>query len=395
MRIGIDALSVANRSGSGVYTRNLVYNLLEIDRRNEYVIVWPKGLTDFAGPAAPNARVIFVRPGNPFGRSIRSRLAFSPRSAGKPKLDVFHFPASVGPFLGPLEAMAVVLGAKIERGTRTVVTVHDLSFVRRPECFGFFKRQYYRAAVGRGAQIADMVIADSMSARRDLIELAGVTPDAVCVVPLGVDPALRPVRDERVLKSVRDRYALPEQFILFLGTIEPRKNIVRIIESFALIADRVPHHLVIAGRKGWRYRDVFKAPRRLQVESRVHFTDRVAEADVAALYSLADVFVWPSLYEGFGLPVVEAMACGVPVVTSTSSSLPEVAGNAALTVNPLSTEAIAEAVVRVIEDAPLRGELIAKGFVRASELTWRRTATSTLHVYERLCGATQHYSGRG
>jgi glycosyltransferase involved in cell wall biosynthesis len=126
----------------------------------------------------------------------------------------------------------------------------------------------------------------------------------------------------------------------------------------------------------------------------VHFADRIAEADVAALYSLAEVFVWPSLYEGFGLPVVEAMACGVPVVTSNSSSLPEVAGNAALFVDPLSTEAIADAVLRVIEDAPLRGELIAKGFVRASELTWRRTASSTLLVYERLCGTAPYDSGR-
>ena len=117
-------------------------------------------------------------------------------------------------------------------------------------------------------------------------------------------------------------------------------------------------------------------------------------SDIAGLYSLADVFVWPSLYEGFGLPVIEAMACGVPVVTSNSSSLPEVAGNAALTVDPLSTEEIAEAVLRVIEDAPLRGELIAKGFVRASELTWRRTASSTLLVYERLCGTPGYHSNR-
>ena len=394
MRIGIDALSVGNRSGSGVYTRNLVHNLLEIDRQNEYVILWPKGLEEVPPPHASNAKVILVTSRSPIGRSVRSRLAFSSGSASQLKVDAFHFPASVGPFLGPFEAMAVVLGATMQRQVRTIVTVHDLSFVRHPECFGFFRRQYYRAAIGRGAQIADVVIADSMSARRDLIELARVSPDAVCVVPLGVDPELRPVRDERVLNSVREKYALPDRFLLFLGTIEPRKNIVRIMESFASIADRVPHHLVIAGRKGWHYRDVFRAPRRLHIESRVHFADRIAEPDLAGLYSLADVFVWPSLYEGFGLPVVEAMACGVPVVTSNTSSLPEVAGNAALTVDPLSAEEIAEAVLRVIEDAPLRGELIAKGFVRASGLTWRRTASSTLLVYERLCGTPGYHSGR-
>lgn len=387
MRIGIDALSVGNRSGSGFYTRKLVENLLEIDRHNEYVILWPKGLDELAPPRAPNAKVILVRSFNPVSRSVRGRLAFSPGSASQLRVDVFHFPASVGPFLGPLEAMAIVVGAMPQRRVRTVVTVHDLSFVRHPECFGFFRRQYYRAAVGRGARIADTVIADSMSTRADLIEIAGVPPERVCVVPLGVDPELRPVRDERVLKSVREKYALPDRFLLFLGTIEPRKNIVRIIESFASIADRIPHDLVIAGRKGWKYVDVFKAVRRLRVESRVHFAGRIADRDIAAIYSLAEVFVWPSLYEGFGLPVVEAMACGVPVVTSDTSSLPEVAGKAALIVDPLSTGEIAQAVMRVIDDAPLRGELIAKGFVRASELTWRRTASSTLLVYEQLCGA--------
>jgi glycosyltransferase involved in cell wall biosynthesis len=177
---------------------------------------------------------------------------------------------------------------------------------------------------------------------------------------------------------------LPDRFILFLGTIEPRKNIVRIVEVFASLRERLPHHLVIAGRKGWKYQDVFRAVNRLRLESNVHFPGRIAEQDVAALYSLADIFVWPSLYEGFGLPVLEAMACGVPVVTSNTSSLPEVAGSAAIMVDPLSTEEIAGAIMRLVEDAPLRGQLIAKGFVRASELTWRRTAASTLLVYEQL-----------
>lgn len=387
MKIGIDALSVGNRSGSGFYTRKLVENLLDIDRGNEYVILWPKGLDELPPPRAPNAKVVPVRSFNPVSRSVRGRLAFSPASAGRLRVDVFHFPASVGPFLGPLEAMAIVLGAMPQRRVRTVVTVHDLSFVRHPECFGFFRRQYYRAAIGHGARVADTVIADSMSTRSDLIEIAGVPPERVCVVPLGVDPGLRPVRDEHALRSFREKYALPERYLLFVGTIEPRKNIVRIIESFASIAERIPHHLVIAGRKGWKCGDVFKSARRLHVESKVHFTGRIAEEDIAGLYSLTEVFVWPSLYEGFGLPVVEAMACGVPVVTSNRSSLPEVVGNAALLVDPFSTDEIAHAIMRVIDDAPLRGELIAKGFVRASELTWRRTASSTLLVYERLCGA--------
>ncbi len=387
MRIGIDALSVGNRSGSGVYTRKLVENLLAIDRQNEYVILWPEGLARLPVPRASNAMVIRVRSFNPIARSIRSRLAFSPAGTRQFKLDIFHFPASVGPFLGPFEAFALVLGASARGRARTVVTVHDLSFLCHPECFGFFRRQYYRAAVGRGAQLADAVIADSTSTRADLIELAGLPPERVCVVPLGVDPELRPVRDERVLRSVREKYSLPAQFLLFIGTIEPRKNIERVIESFASIADRIPHHLVIAGRKGWKYLDVFRTVNRLQLRSRVHFTGRIEEPDVDALYALADIFVWPSLYEGFGLPVIEAMACGVPVVTSNTSSLPEVAGNAALTVDPVSTDEIAQAIMRILNDAPLRGELIARGFVRASELTWRRTAASTLLVYEQLCAA--------
>jgi glycosyltransferase involved in cell wall biosynthesis len=387
MRIGIDALSVGNRSGSGVYTRQLVENLLAVDNRNEYVILWPDGLAHLPPPRASNAMIIRVRSFNPIARSIRSRLAFSPASARQFKLDLFHFPASVGPFLGPFEAFALVLGASVKGQARTVVTVHDLSCLRRPECFGFFRRNYYRAAIGRGAQVADAVIADSASTRSDLIELAGVAPERVSVVPLGVEPELRPVCDERTLQAVREKYSLPSQYLLFIGTIEPRKNIVRIIESYASIADKIPHQLVIAGRKGWKYHDVFKTVDRMQLRSRVHFTGRIEGSDVAAVYSLADVFVWPSLYEGFGLPVLEAMACGAPVVTSDCSSLPEVVGSAALVVDPFSTDEIARAIMRLIEDAPLRGELIAKGFVRASELTWRRTAASTLLVYEQLCAA--------
>jgi len=384
MRVGIDALSVGNRSGSGVYTRKLVENLLAIDRRNEYIVLWPAGLEEIPAPHASNAKLITVQTWNPIGRSIRSRLAFSGAQTGGVKVDVFHFPASVGPFLGPFEAFAVALGASVAGRVRTVVTVHDLSFVRHPECFGLAKRQYYRTAIGRGARLAHTVIADSVSARSDLVELAGVSPEKICVIPLGVEPELRPVRDDRVLQIVRKKYSLPDRFILFLGTIEPRKNIVRIVEAFASLRERLPHHLVIAGRKGWKYQDVFRAVNRLRLESNVHFPGRIAEQDVAALYSLADIFVWPSLYEGFGLPVLEAMACGVPVVTSNTSSLPEVAGSAAIMVDPLSTEEIAGAIMRLVEDAPLRGQLIAKGFVRASELTWRRTAASTLLVYEQL-----------
>jgi glycosyltransferase involved in cell wall biosynthesis len=189
---------------------------------------------------------------------------------------------------------------------------------------------------------------------------------------------------------VREKYRLPEQFILYLGTIEPRKNVAGLLHAYRRLLDRgdTTLDLVVAGRKGWLYEPVFQAVRELGLEERVHFTGWVAGEDAPALMNSAQVFVYPSLYEGFGLPPLEAMACGTPVVCSNAASLPEVVGDAAILVNPLETNEMADAIARVLSDPARRQEMCAKSIAQAARFTWERAARETLQVYERVINAS-------
>jgi hypothetical protein len=229
---------------------------------------------------------------------------------------------------------------------RTLVTIHDLSYMVHPECAVPGVAAYLRDAVPRALKQASIIIADSESTRRDLHRLLNIALDRVTVVYPGVDARFRPLPPE-VCEPVRRRLNLPRRFILFVGTIEPRKNLVRLLEAFARIDRAVLNDrrgedlfLVLAGRRGWMYQPVFAAIDRLNLRDRVQLLDFVADSDLPVVYNLAQVFVYPSLYEGFGLPPLEALACGTPVVTSDNSSLPEVVGNAALLARADDVEAL-------------------------------------------------------
>lgn len=269
------------------------------------------------------------------------------------------------------------------RQARTILTVHDLAFMRLPQCAEAGLRIYLNKVVPYSIERADLVLADSQSTKNDLVELLGVSPDKIEVVYAGVESRFRPMEGEMALQRIKKRYGLDFPFILSLGTLEPRKNFTGLIEAYALMRDR-ELKLVIAGGKGWLYDEIFARAEKLGLGGEIVFPGFVADEDLPALYNLAELFVFPSLYEGFGLPPLEAMACGTPVVTSDRPSLPEVVGEAGLMVEATDSQALAEAMERVLMDENLRREMREKGLKQAEKFTWDAAAEKLLEVYRRL-----------
>jgi glycosyltransferase involved in cell wall biosynthesis len=291
--------------------------------------------------------------------------------------DLFHATDHLLPFL---------------RRTPTVFTVHDLAFLERPETHLPSNRAYLTLMMPRFVRAATAIIADSEATRRGVLRHYGVPSDKVRVVHLGVERAFRPVEGAAARARVAARYDLAAPYVLFVGTLEPRKNVRglllayrRLLQGWADTGQEVPH-LAIAGARGWWYRELFRLARAQGLDGVVRFLGRVADEDLPALYSAAAAFVYPSLYEGFGLPPLEALACGAPVVCSNRASLPEVVGDAALQVDPTRTGEIAAALERVLTDGELRGALRARGLARAAEFTWERTGAETARLYREVLG---------
>jgi glycosyltransferase involved in cell wall biosynthesis len=379
MRIGID-YTAAVRQGAGIgrYTRQLVQALLELDRDDSYVLLAATGGVHASAAAWPQA-------GERRAPVRQVRLPVSDRTLNV----IWHrlqLPLWVEWASGPLDILhSPDFALPPVRRARTILTVHDLSFMRVPECSDPRLRAYLLRVVPASVRRADVVLADSESTRQDVIELLGVDPARVEVVYAGVEPRFQRVRDAQTLQAVRSRYQLPAHFILGVGTLQPRKNFERLIEGFSHARDAVPAetHLVIAGGVGWLYESIYRRIEELGLQKAVHLPGYVTDEDLPALYSLADVFAFPSLYEGFGLPPLEAMACGTPVVCSNASSLPEVVGRAALTVDPLDVDALTDALRRALSDEPLRAELTQMGLTRARRFTWKQAASTLLDVYRR------------
>jgi glycosyltransferase involved in cell wall biosynthesis len=288
------------------------------------------------------------------------------------EVDLLHAMAFAGPLVTPCPF---------------VVTIYDLSFYHYPEAFRPWNRWYLSLFTALTARRARRVIAISESTKRDVVKILGVSPDRVDVAYCGVDDLFRPLPAAEVAQFQRQR-ALPDRFILFLGTLEPRKNVHKLIRAYGrwrLAEPDVPK-LVVAGGKGWYYDQIFAEVERLGLTGEVIFPGYVAQQELPLWYNAADLFVYPSRYEGFGLPVLEAMACGTPVVTTNVASLPEVAGDAALLVSPDDESQLLEAMRRALSDVSLRQEIVTKGLAHAADFTWARTALQTLDTYDRVLG---------
>jgi glycosyltransferase involved in cell wall biosynthesis len=369
-RIAIDYTSaIQQRAGIGRYTRHLVTALAALDHATNYVLFsaghdpspppWPANFTRCELPISDRYLSIIWQ---------RLRLPV-PIELFTGRVDVFHSPDFVLP---PLIR------------ARKVLTVHDLSFIRYPECSSPALLQYLIRSVPPSVRRADYLLADSLSTKQDLIELLGIPEERITVVYAGYDPRFNQqpqVNDQAILSQ----HGIKDPYILGLGTLQPRKNFSTLIRAYNQLAreHQILHKLVIAGGKGWLYDDIFDTVKELGLEERVLFTGFVDDEHLPALYRGAELFAFPSLYEGFGIPIIEAMGCGTPVVTSTSSSLPEVAGDAALCVNPHDSTALTDAMWRSLSDTTLRQTLRQRGLERVKLFSWENAASTLLKVYRK------------
>ncbi len=367
MRIGIDFTSAAReRAGIGRYTRELIRALSRRDHANQYVLFVPRD--------AHNALLQFDWPENfSITRApLTERVLAALWQRARVPLPVETFIGAVDLFYSPDFLLPPT------RARRAIVTVHDLSYVRVPECFPEPLLKYLNRAVPQALQRADLILADAASTQRDLADVYRVPLEKIRVLYPGADARFRPDVAEDAKSRVRAR-TRGKPYLLSVGTIQPRKNYVRLLEAFAKIIANcglqiANLQLVICGGRGWMYDEIYQAVERLGLSERVLFTDFVSDDDLPALYALATLFVYPSLYEGFGLPIAEAMACGAPVLSSNASSLPEVAGDAALYFDPYNVDVLAEAMRRALSDESLRADLRAGGFAQAKKFSWERAA---------------------
>ena len=375
--VGIDVTAAVTQGGGiGRYTRELVRAVVAQGEDLNYRLFTARPPAELPVPdPVPHAPHVRYCPAPLSDRWLyrlwyRLRLPL-PIQWFTGRLDLFHSPDFVLP--------------PVRGDVPTLLTVHDLSFVHYPQTFTPALVNYLNRVVPWSVKRATHVLADSQATSTDLQAIWDIPPDKITVLYSGVGRHFHPVTDGSALGSVRRRYQLGDApYLLSVSTLQPRKNYAMLIRAFRPVAARHPQRLVIAGGKGWLYEDVVAEVQRHGLEDRVHFAGFVDDADLPVLYSGADLFVFPSLYEGFGLTLLEAMACGTPVLTSTASSLPEVAGDAAVQLSPHDQEAWSAAMNHLLSDEQRREQLAAAGFARVEQFSWERAAQSLRRVYREL-----------
>ena len=372
MRIGIDATALPPQPvGAGNYIIQLIRALSALDTGDELVVfVQEKGLELIGKKECLKFEWVIVRDLEPAARLIWEQVGF-PGLVRQSKVDLLHSLHYTRPLWLPC---------------KSVVTFHDLTFFLFPELHTRARRFFFPLAIRASARLAQALIADSESTRQDAIRLLHIAPAKIQTALLGVDPTFRKIDDTGQLQRIRAKYQLPEHFILYVGLVEPRKNLPGLINSYKdLVGEGIDHDLVIVGRSGWSSGAVFSQVEALGLNQRVRFTGYVDQHDLPLVYNLASLFVYPTRYEGFGLPVLEALACGTPVITTNASSLPEIVGDAGILIPPDDAGALLKAMHRVLEDPELMADLSARGMKRAKGFTWERTALQTRQVYRQLC----------
>lgn len=372
--IGLNALLLSlsadyRGAGANSYIYHLLCHLDKMDGQYHYTaFLSDRRFTTGGGMALYFARWPIYKP---VARVMWEQIA-QPWVLHQKRIDLLHGLAFVTPLLSPCP---------------TVVTIFDLSFLRFPESFRRANRAYLRLFTPLSARRAQRVIAISEHTKRDVVHLLGVPAEKVEVIYCGVEPEFYP-RSRAEVQAFRQQKGLPERFVLFVGTLEPRKNVRRLIEAYAQIRD-LGVKLVIVGGKGWLYGDIFASVERLGLSSEVLFAGYVPAEELPLWYNAAELFVFPSLYEGFGLPPLEAMACGTPVVSSNAASLPEVIGEAGLLVAPQDAEGLTEAMRRVLGDQSLREQLRERGLRQARQFSWEKAAQQTITVYQQVLGTRE------
>ncbi len=361
MLIGIDASRtlVAQRTGTENYSLQIIRHLVRLGGQHRFRLYLrepaPVGLL----PEQANVEHRVLGP-----RRLWTHIGLSGEMRRHPP-DVLFVPAHVVPLAHP---------------AATVVTVHDIGYRFFPQQHTRSARLYLELSTRFSCRAARRIMADSLATAHDLQREYGVPAGKVRVAYPGLDEGIARA-GEQAQQAIRERYRLPHPYVLYVGTIQPRKNLARLVEAFARLPSALDHiELVLAGKAGWLDEPIRRRVRELGLEARVRFPGYVPQEDLAALVSAAECFVMPSLYEGFGLPVLEAMACGTPVICSTGGSLPEVAGDAALHFAPLDVEALATHLARLLSDSGLRRDLVTRGYRRLAEFSWERCASQVLEA---------------
>ena len=376
MRVGIDARLLSYRRGMGNFLYNLLFELVNLDKTNQYILYTDQPLLriDLDLPSNFQVQLLSI-PTYPLWEQVALSLA-----ARRDQLNVLHCPANTGPLWLP-------------QGINLALTIHDVMYMlptsvlpASPSLYQRVGRWYRRLVVPLVARQATVVVTVSHYSRQDIVKYLDLAEDSVRVVWEAPNRACRLVTDTQVLAKVQSKYALERPFILALAGVDPRKNTTRVIEAFAMLLGNYSYayQLALVGLSFSAQSSFLRQARGLGVADQISFTGFIPEEDLVALYNLADVFVYPSLYEGFGLPVLEAMTCGTPVVTSPTGSIPEIAGEAALFVDPNNAEAISRGIIRVLGDKELAQHLRTLGFEQTSHFSWHQTAVEMLRIYDQV-----------
>ena len=370
MRIGIDATALPpDPVGAGNYIIQLIRALTALDSADEWVIFAQNHGRDLIYLSEDSRLTWHLTPDHsPAQRLIWEQTVF-PALVKQTGIDLLHSLHYTRPLSLPCAS---------------VVTFHDMTFFLYPELHTRSKRLFFPWMMRFSARYADAIIADSENTRRDAIRILKIPEGKISAIPLGINPDFHPLNDTPTLKTCQEKYGLPETYILNVGLVEPRKNLPLLLEAYhRLLQYCAPPPLVIVGRLGWGVEQVFQQIERLSLQDRVVFTGYVPAQDLPVVYNLAQIFVYPSKYEGFGFPPLEAMACGVPTITSNISAMRDQVGEAALLVEPENPTALAQAMLSLINDLGLRQRLSSAGPGQATQFSWVKTALETREIYRK------------
>jgi glycosyltransferase involved in cell wall biosynthesis len=371
MKIAINTLPLyKTKVGMGKYIIELVNRIPKDDPENCYVIYVSEKNEKYFDLTAKNITIKKVPDilTSPFLKIIWEQL-FLPFSLIKNSVDIYHATGFVLPLWKP-------------KKTKFVVTIADMTFFTHPQYHKWFKNSYFRVFIPISLKNADKVLAISENTKEDIVAITQTNPKKIQTVHLGVDSYFIP-EQKKEYGLILAKYKIKQPYTLFVGMLEPRKNIIGLIKAFSLIEDKKGHILVIVGEKGWMYDTIFSYVNKLGLENDVLFIGYVPDHDLAALYSRATCFVYPSFYEGFGIPVIEAMACGCPVITSNNSSLKEIVGDAAILIDPYSVEQIAEKMQLLLQNKEEQQKRKDAGLKQARKYKWELFAKKTKNTYER------------
>jgi glycosyltransferase involved in cell wall biosynthesis len=369
MRIGIDVTPLPpNPVGAGNYIIHLLQALASLESEHEFIVFAQhsgRELIDL--PKKSNVKWVIVPDKSPLRRLVWEQIAL-PRLAQSAGVELLHSLHYTRPLILPCAS---------------AVTFHDMTFFLFPELHTWTKRVFFPMAMRISARQADALLSVSESTRRDAIRLLHVPEGKIFTTPLGVNEEFRIISDPVILETCRRRYNLPETFILYVGLLEPRKNLPLLLRAYAGLSNLAnAPNLVIVGRPGWGYKEILKQIDVLNLKDKIYFTGYVPTQDLPVVYNLAQVFVYPSIYEGFGLPPMEAMACGIPVITTDVSAMRDHVGEAGILIPSQDEDALTQAMQKILNGPDLREQLSIKGSQQAANFTWKRTALETLKVYQ-------------